>query len=80
VQTPSRVRAHQQKLARIQLVARVRVAYEHLRDLASRAGAHAASDRAIEAARRHLAALNLSLALLTLQADRARIPNLTALV
>jgi len=69
MQTQSRVRARQQKLARIQLVARVQVAYEQLRDLAWRAGAHAASDRAIQAARRHLAALNLTLALLTLQAD-----------
>ena len=67
MQTPSRVRASQQKLARIQLVARVRVAYDHLRDLACRAGAHAESDRAIQAARRHLDALNLSLALLALQ-------------
>jgi len=34
-----------------------------------RAGAQAASDPAIQAARRHLAALNLSLALLTLRAE-----------
>ncbi|HEX9572996.1 MAG TPA: hypothetical protein VF994_02805 [Myxococcales bacterium] len=69
MQTPSPVRARQQKLARIRLVARVQLAYEQLRDLASRAGAQAASDPAIQAARRHLTALNLSLALLTLQAD-----------
>jgi len=69
MQTPSRVRARQQKLARIRLVARAQLAYERLRDLAWRAGAQAASDPAIQAARRHLAALNLSLALLTLQAD-----------
>jgi hypothetical protein len=69
MQTPSSVRARQQKLARIQLVARVRVAYEHLRDLACRAGAHAASDPAVHAARRRLDGLNRSLALLTLQAD-----------
>ena len=69
MQTPSRVRARQQKLARIRLVARVQLAYERLRDLAWHAGAQAASDPAIVAARKHLAALNLSLALLTLQAD-----------
>ena len=48
MQTPSTVRARQQKLARIQLVARVRVAYEHLRDLAYRSGRHAANDPAIQ--------------------------------
>ncbi len=69
METPSTVRARQQKLARIQLVARVRVAYEHLRDLAYRSGRHAANDPAIQAARRRLDALNRSLALLTLQAD-----------
>jgi hypothetical protein len=69
METPSTVRARQQKLARIQLVARLRVAYEHLRDLAYRSGRHAANDPAIEAARKRLDALNRSLALLTLQAD-----------
>jgi len=61
--------AHQQKLARIQLVARVQLAYEHLRDLAFRAGTRAADDPAVRAARTHLDALNTLLALLTLQAE-----------
>ena len=69
MQRPSAFRVHQQKLARIQLVARVQLAYEHLRDLAFRAGARAQNDRAIEEARTHLDALNTLLALLTLQAE-----------
>ena len=69
METPSRARARQEKLARIQLVARVQLAYEQFRDLASRAGAHAASDSAVQAARSHLDALNTLLALLMLQAE-----------
>jgi len=69
MQTPSRADTRQQKLARIQLVARVQLAYEHLRDLAFRPGARAENDRAIEEARTHLDALNTLLALLTLQAE-----------
>lgn len=69
METPSGARAQKEKLARIQLVARVQLAYEHLRDLAFRAGANAASDRAVQAAREHFDALNTLLALLTLQAE-----------
>jgi hypothetical protein len=65
MQTPSRAHSRQQKLARIQLVARVQLAYEQLRDLASRGGAN---DSAMQAARKHFDALNTLLALLTLQA------------
>ncbi len=67
MQTPSPDCARQQKLARIQLVARVQVAYEQVRDAMRRHGAAPAGSRAIEAARRRLAALNLALALLALQ-------------
>ena len=69
MQTFSRVRTHQQKLARIQLVARVQLAYEHLRDLAFSAGASAADDPAVQAARGRFDTLNTLLALLTLQAE-----------
>ena len=69
MQTPSRDDTRQQKLARLQLVARVQLAYEHLRDLAFHAGARAESDRAVQEARTHLDALNTLLALLTLQAE-----------
>lgn len=65
METPSRARARQEKLARIQLVARVQLAYEQFRDLALRAGAN---DDAVQAARTHLDALNTLLALLTLEA------------
>ncbi|HYV67806.1 MAG TPA: hypothetical protein VE964_16285 [Myxococcales bacterium] len=69
MQTPSPADTRQQKLARIQLVARVQLAYEQLRDLAFRAGARAQNDRAVREARTHLDALNTLLALLTLQAE-----------
>ena len=66
METPSQAHSRQQKLARIQLVARVQLAYEQLRDLACRSGAQ--NDREVQEARAHLDALNTLLALLTLQA------------
>jgi len=57
----------QQKLARIQLVARVLVAYDQLRHAAWRHGAHPVRRRTITAARSRFAVLNRALALLALQ-------------
>jgi hypothetical protein len=68
MQSRPRVSAPAQKLARIQLVARVQVAYEHLREAVRRYGSDPARQASIEAARHRLGALNLALALLALQA------------
>jgi hypothetical protein len=61
-------RAPEQKLARIQLVARAQVAYEQMVDAVRRYGSDPAGRRRIDVARQRLAALNLALALLALHA------------
>jgi hypothetical protein len=62
-----RVPVPEQKLARIQLVARAQLAYEQVRDAIRRYGADPANRARIDSARQRLAALNLALALLALQ-------------
>jgi len=54
-------RGSEQKLARIQLVARVMLARDQLRDATWRQGAYAAPRETIAAARSRFAALNLAL-------------------
>jgi hypothetical protein len=63
----SRSLAPEQKLARIQLVARVQLAYEQLVDAVQRYGWNPSRRKRIHDARRRLAALNFALALLSLQ-------------
>jgi hypothetical protein len=63
---PTRAPA-QQKLARIQLVARAQLAYEHVLEAVQRYGTDPAHRKRIRDARQRLAALNLALALLALQ-------------
>jgi hypothetical protein len=67
MQRQDRIEAPQQKLARLQLVARVQLAYEHLREAVRTAGANPARRASIDAARNRLGALNLALAVLALQ-------------
>ena len=57
----------EQKLARIQLVARAQLAYEQVRDAVRRYGSDPARRKRVHDARQRLAALNLALALLALQ-------------
>jgi hypothetical protein len=63
----SRAPAPEQKLARIRLVARARVAYEQMKEAVHRYGSDPANRKRIDDARQRLAALNLALALLALQ-------------
>jgi hypothetical protein len=57
----------EQKLARIQLVARAQLAYEQVREAVRRYGSDPARGKRVHDARQRLAALNLALALLALQ-------------
>ena len=67
MQNATRAPAAEQKLARIQLVARAQVAYEQLLEAVRRYGSDAARRKRVHAARQRLAALNVALALLALQ-------------
>ena len=67
MKNPTRAASPEQKLARIQLVARAQLAYEQVREAVRRYGADPARRKRIHDARQRLAALNLALALLALQ-------------
>jgi hypothetical protein len=67
MQRRDRIEAPQQKLARLQLVARVQLAYEHLREAVRTSGGDPARRATIDAARDRLGSLNLALAVLALQ-------------
>jgi hypothetical protein len=67
MKNPTRAPSPEQKLARIQLVARAQLAYEQVREAVRRYGSDPARRKQVHDARRRLAALNLALALLALQ-------------
>jgi hypothetical protein len=67
MKNPTRATIPEQKLARIQLVARVQLAYEQVRGAVRRYGSDPTHRQRVRDARQRLAALNLALALLALQ-------------
>jgi hypothetical protein len=64
-----RAPADERREERVRLVARVQIAYEHLRGAIVRGAASQANRAAIDAARTRLAALNLALAIVAIQAE-----------